>query len=263
MCTVTLRRSGRGYLLTMNRDELLERAPEEPPCLHDEGRVKWAGPLDGAGRGTWIGLNEFGVTAALLNRYADAGADGADAYAARENTASRPSRGRIIPQALGRGRGRDVLNWIEGPFDPTPYEGFTLLVAWPGGARLFLWKGAGTLVAREAAKPWEWLSSSSWRQPEVLDWRRRLFDEWLATGEAFRGPLPAYHLMQPPGREAWSPLMRRDYASTRSITQVEVPPDTTRGILRYWPQPDPAQSVEDEPLLDMPLEATLPPWREG
>lgn len=263
MCTLTLRRSGRGYLLTMNRDERLERAPEEPPGLHEQGRVRWAGPLDGAGRGSWIGLNEFGVTAALLNRYPDLEGDTEPEPPSSENTASRPSRGRIIPLLLGQGRGRQVLNWLGGPFDPSPYDRFTLLVAWPGGARLFLWKGAGTLVAREAAKPWEWLSSSSWRQPEVLEWRRRLFDEWLATGEAFRGPLPTYHLHQTSGYEAWSPLMRRDYAATRSITQVEVLPDTTRGILRYWPQPDPALPVDGEQLLDMPLEATLPPWREG
>ena len=43
---------------------------------------------------------------------------------------------------------------------------------------------------------------------------------------------------QVPGKEEWSPLMKRDWSSTRSVTQAAV--DPSKALLHYWPSPVPA-----------------------
>jgi len=91
MCTVTLRCGASSLVLTMNRDERLERSPEEAPRLisGDALRPSWLAPFDGASGGTWIGVNERGVASCVLNGYepADEGLRG---------DPSVPSRGTIL-----------------------------------------------------------------------------------------------------------------------------------------------------------------------
>lgn len=68
MCTVTLIARRNGYVLGMNRDEKLTRAPALLPAQHHlEGRVALF-PSEPTG-GTWIGVNDAGATLALINWY--------------------------------------------------------------------------------------------------------------------------------------------------------------------------------------------------
>jgi len=68
MCTVTFIARKRGYALGMNRDEKLTRAQGLPPAERlVEGR-RVICPSEPSG-GTWIALNETGVTFALINWY--------------------------------------------------------------------------------------------------------------------------------------------------------------------------------------------------
>lgn len=68
MCTVTFIARKRGYALGMNRDEKLTRAQGLPPEERlVEGR-RVICPSEPTG-GTWIALNETGVTYALINWY--------------------------------------------------------------------------------------------------------------------------------------------------------------------------------------------------
>lgn len=70
MCTVTVHRSANRLLVTMNRDEARDRAPEVPPAIHHND-VNWLAPSDSARGGTWIGVNDRGVVACLLNGYVE------------------------------------------------------------------------------------------------------------------------------------------------------------------------------------------------
>jgi hypothetical protein len=68
MCTVTFIARKRGYALGMNRDERLTRVQGLPPAeRRSEGR-RVICPSEPGG-GTWIALNETGVTFALINWY--------------------------------------------------------------------------------------------------------------------------------------------------------------------------------------------------
>ncbi|MFO0983204.1 MAG: NRDE family protein [Planctomycetota bacterium] len=58
-------RPGCPCVVAANRHEALER-PAEPARLHEDA-VTWLGPTDLQAGGTWIGINEFGVLAAITN----------------------------------------------------------------------------------------------------------------------------------------------------------------------------------------------------
>src|ERR1041385_4608949 len=55
----------------MNRDERRTRAPATPPERRTLDGVPVLAPRDGEAGGTWIAVNAFGHTLALLNRWDD------------------------------------------------------------------------------------------------------------------------------------------------------------------------------------------------
>ena len=70
MCTVViLRRPGENWpvLLAANRDEMIDR-PWSPPARHWPDRPNVVAGRDLLAGGTWLGLNDRGVVAAILNR---------------------------------------------------------------------------------------------------------------------------------------------------------------------------------------------------
>jgi transport and Golgi organization protein 2 len=67
MCTLSVVTREDGFLLGMNRDERLERGPAVPPKLFSVDDIDAIYPLDVKG-GTWIGVSQFGMAFALLNR---------------------------------------------------------------------------------------------------------------------------------------------------------------------------------------------------
>lgn len=71
MCTLTLVRSPsdpRCFRAIFTRDELRSRAPEMPPRVHVAGTRTCLWPLDPDRGGTWLGVNDAGVLACVLNR---------------------------------------------------------------------------------------------------------------------------------------------------------------------------------------------------
>ena len=232
MCTVTLHIDADVLLVTMNRDEYRDRALEMPPARFrgEPGGVAWAGPLDGRSRGTWIGVNERGVVACLLNRYqARPGAAAA--------SVEPPSRGGIVPRCLERGEARGCVEWLANGFDPSSYDPFTLLVAYRGGGRAYQWDGEGEPLTQSLATGWQMRSSSSWRREEVLAWRRAEFEAWRRTGCPDSGRLPSFHLLQPPGKAEWAPMMAREKTATRSVTRVAVFRASAAAEVAYWRTP--------------------------
>jgi hypothetical protein len=231
MCTLTIdRRAGR-LLLTMNRDERWTRAPELPPALHPGagGGRAWVGPADGERGGTWIGANDDGVVACLLNAYAPGDLD----LIGRPDV---PSRGEIIPGLLARGRD-GLERFLEEELDPTRYPSFTLVAATLEGARALRWTLDRGLSHEALAEGWSLITSSWWRAGEVAAWRQEKFAEWLADGAPFDGPLPAFNLLAAPDAREQSPFMTRSFSGTRSVTQVELAPGLPAAAVRYWARP--------------------------
>ncbi len=230
MCTVSHCLAPHRLLVTMNRDERRTRAPECPPRLHD-GTCCWLGPTDGEAGGSWIGVNDHGTVACLLNGYPSVDSV-SPAAAAR-------SRGGIVPQLMARGEAGSALDWLLKSFDPTPYHPFKVLVYSPNRGEVLVWDGRGRVTRQELfPSGWGVVTSSSWRQEEVIRWRQKKFSEW-AKAPRFSGQLPTFNLLRVEGREWWSPLVSRDLSATRSISQVEVVDEQDGGWIeiRYWPRP--------------------------
>ncbi len=119
MCTVViLRRSGHPWPLVLgaNRDEQLDR-PWRPPARHWQDRPEVVAGLDELGGGSWMGINDWGVVACILNRRGTLGPQD-----------DKRSRGEIVLDALDHEdavAAADALAHLDG----RAYRGFNLVIA--------------------------------------------------------------------------------------------------------------------------------------
>jgi hypothetical protein len=254
MCTVTLRCGAGSLLLTMNRDERYDRAPEQEPrrIPGDAGRPAWLAPFDSASGGTWIGVNARGVTSCVLNGYEP------EDESLRGNPAV-PSRGSIIPRVLEEQDGVGPAR-LPGSLDFSAYPSFTLLVASKDGGEIVRWRRGSGLTRETVVPGLTFLTSSSWNEPEVAGFRYRAFESWRAAGEAETNGVPTFLLAAPAGDEASAPFMTREASATRSVTQVRVDAERKRAWLVWWPRHgvagiDPARPAA---IVDLELQPSTP-----
>ncbi|MBY0510057.1 MAG: NRDE family protein [Rhodospirillaceae bacterium] len=119
MCTVVmLRRPGHAWplLLGANRDEMGNR-PWKPPARHWPDRADVVAGLDELAGGTWMGLNDNGVTACILNRYGSLGP-----------APGKRSRGELVLDALDHSDAQDAARFLK-DIDPGAYRPFNMLIA--------------------------------------------------------------------------------------------------------------------------------------
>src|SRR5262245_53657517 len=91
MCTVSIVPRPDGFRLACNRDERIDRPLALEPAEYRLGRRSAVFPVDPQSGGTWIGCNDAGVTAVILNRSSETAVCAA---------ASTISRGSIVPAVL-------------------------------------------------------------------------------------------------------------------------------------------------------------------
>jgi uncharacterized protein with NRDE domain len=119
MCTlVILRRPEHDWpvVIGANRDEMIDR-PAEPPGRHWPDRAEIVAGLDLLAGGSWLGVNDWGVAAAVLNRHGSLGpADGVR------------SRGELVLEALDHADAVDAAAALS-DLDPAAYRSFNLIVA--------------------------------------------------------------------------------------------------------------------------------------
>jgi hypothetical protein len=119
MCTVViLRRPGHDWplILGANRDEMRGR-PSRPPGRHWPDRKEVVAGLDELAGGSWMGLNDSGVVACVLNRHGSLG----PAPDAR-------SRGELVLEALDHADAAAAAEALA-DLDARAYRSFNLLVA--------------------------------------------------------------------------------------------------------------------------------------
>jgi hypothetical protein len=119
MCTVVLlRRPGHPWplILGANRDEMVGR-PAKPPGRHWPDRADILAGLDELAGGSWLGINDSGVAAGILNRHGTLGpAEG------------RRSRGELVLEALDHADA-DAAAAALAALEPRAYRPFNLIVA--------------------------------------------------------------------------------------------------------------------------------------
>ncbi len=105
MCTLTWHCHRDGYRLLFTRDELRSRARARPPAIRFLDGIAHVAPTDVDRGGTWIGVNEFGVTHCIVNTFGGPIGRGlreqAIEIARLENSPTdpnvpRPSRGQLV-----------------------------------------------------------------------------------------------------------------------------------------------------------------------
>lgn len=119
MCTlVMLRRPGAAWpiLVGANRDELAGRAAA-PPARHWVDRPWVVAGLDRLGGGSWLGLSDRGLMAAVMNRTGTLGP-----------AADKRSRGELVLMALDHDTAGAAARALAG-LDPHVYRPFNLVVA--------------------------------------------------------------------------------------------------------------------------------------
>jgi transport and Golgi organization protein 2 len=214
MCTVSwLRDSDGGYQLFCNRDEKRTRKAAVAPLLQTAGGTRFIAPLDGECGGTWIGVNEHGVSVCLLNRY-DRAARGL------------VSRGLLVLDLLGsRSAAEAVQSAVErdlGEFSP-----FTLAVLEPASpTALCVWDGAVAQIFPDADALIPLVSSS--RDQKGAEKARKTAFQQAESLEHF-------HRTHMDSLNAYSPCMHREDAETVSFSRVTV--SASEISLSYSPAP--------------------------
>jgi uncharacterized protein with NRDE domain len=119
MCTlVVLRRPHHDWplILGANRDEMIDR-PWRPPSRHWPDRPEVVAGLDELGQGSWLGLNDHGVVAGILNRFGTLGP-----------APGQRSRGELVLEALDHADARGATAALTN-IDPRAYRPFNMIIA--------------------------------------------------------------------------------------------------------------------------------------
>lgn len=213
MCTVTCCRARGGFVVRMNRDESLARAPGLPPRVIDVDGTRALCPVDPEHGGTWIGANEHGVVVAVLNGdpalVAGAGPWRSRGLVARAALAARSASAAI-----------DVLLAI----DPAAHRPFTALAIDRLGVATTVEATPAGLRRRTLALP-AILASSSVAHHDAIAARTAQFAACIAGADDVDARLDAFHGTHAPARGPLSVCMHRDDARTVSAACVVVTAD--------------------------------------
>jgi hypothetical protein len=212
MCTVSFIARRNGYMLAMNRDEKRARAAGLPPALRMVGDLKVLCPSE-TGGGTWIAVNESGVTLALINWYSVA------ARVARNGV----SRGQVIARAAGL----DSSASVAAALNNLPLQRinpFRLIGIFPRGQQISEWRwNLKELVYRRNS--WEeqqWISSG-FEEPKAQAVRSAAFraaQDQKSSGSPMW--LRRLHRSHAPQCGPFSTCMHREDAVTVSYSEVMV-----------------------------------------
>lgn len=121
MCTVVVSVRPRQILLAANRDERLDR-PWDPPAAWWPDRPGVVAGRDRTAGGTWMGMNRYGVVAAVLNRPGTLGP-----------LAGKHSRGELPLMALDNRTAATAAEALTG-LDARAWRGFNMVLADVTGA---------------------------------------------------------------------------------------------------------------------------------
>lgn len=224
MCTVSWLKNEEGYALLFNRDERHTRMAAHPPTYFEIDGTTVCAPRDGDFGGTWVGLNEYGISVGLLNRYED------DLTESPSNFAT---RGKIVLDLLG-GRALDQIQSRFQTLKLAAFRPFTVFAIAPGQPVFKAdWNGRSLTLNRHAdhTSP---LTSSSHDTFKARSARRVVYHALTRRGATLE-TLLRFHTSHLPEAGPYSTCMHRADAQTVSFTMIMVGPDG--GALRYTPGP--------------------------
>lgn len=232
MCTVSWIHRDQGYCLWFNRDELRTRGPERTPTRETLAGTVVLAPTDAEAGGTWLAVNEFGLTLGLLN-----GSPGA------KSRTGWTSRGLLV-RDLAHAADVDSVLERASRTDLAAYQPFVLLALEPGRAgRILRWDGENlTSLSAASSTP---LVSSGLDAQGARRHRQALWSE-LVGERADPSCVEAFHASHQGAPHALPPCLHHDLVETRSQCRVVV--DGERVELVHLPGP-PCRTQPGPPLI--------------
>lgn len=222
MCTLTFSPQAAGYLVAMNRDELLTRPAALPPDSFKIAGIRALYPREPSG-GTWIACNNLGATLALLNW---------NAVRSGDSLSRQTSRGSLIPRLIFQARSAGTERSLASS-DLSALLPFRLFGIFPHERKVFEWRWDGSALG-VLLFPWRrhhWFSSSL---SDALAQRSRgsiCSASRPAEGRDHRDWLANLHRSHAPAPGPYSICVHRPDAATVSYTQIVC--DSTSATLAY------------------------------
>lgn len=160
MCTLVIFRQPDAtwpLIMAANRDELLSR-PWRPPARHWADRPEVVAGMDSLAGGSWLGVNDDGVVAAILNRPGTLGPE-----------AGKRSRGELVLEALDHAEAKVAAEALS-DLNPSSYRPFNLVIADRSDAFWLRHAGAqSSLRIRTPSGAWRELDPLHLPDPSALD----------------------------------------------------------------------------------------------
>jgi len=208
VCTVSWIHQDQGYSLWFNRDELRTRGPERLPSRETLAGTVVLSPIDADAGGTWLAVNEFGLTLGLLN-----------GSAGRESRTDWTSRGRLVRDLADAADVEAILERATRT-DLGAYQPFVLVALEPGRAGSILrWNGEGlTCLSADSGAP---LVSSGLDAEGARRHREALWGE-LVGERAHAAGIEAFHASHLGAPDALPPCLHHDLVETKSQCRVRV-----------------------------------------
>jgi hypothetical protein len=222
MCTVTFIARKNGYALGMNRDEQRSRVAGLPPSKKILDGCAVIAPCEPGG-GTWIALNDAGVTFALINWYS---------ITARVK-AETVSRGQVVNAAYAA-KTPDLASSVLAQLPLPRINPFRLIGVFPATNQIAEWRwDLKTLVRKKHRwQDQQWISSG-FDEPAAQRVRSRTFRAALKQKSAGSlGWLRRLHRSHLPQAGPFSICMHRPDAATVSCSEIIVFKD--KASLRYY-----------------------------
>ena len=209
MCTLTWwRESAESYEVFFNRDERKTRLQAEPPRVLEQGGISFLAPIDPVGSGTWMLVNERGVTVCLLNRWHEQ-VDGETPTRSRGQIVMEMAEMENVPAIEERLRAQDLSGVL--PFTMVGFD--------PVGQRAWSWNGRELGVDHDPELP---ICSSSFHSAEVRAARQRRFQELCCRLRMGSDLLELYHSDPEDHPSPFTTRMLRSDAQTMNRSRVRV-----------------------------------------
>lgn len=209
MCSVSWLLEENGYQVFFNRDEQKTRALAMPPKQYQVNGVDIIMPLDPTGGGSWISINEFGLSLCLLNNYQGIVPDG-----------PLISRGLLLKN-MSSSRNIAQLTEAFHRLELSSFAPFTLLAFAPnltqhnGVVVAYKWDGVQQSIV-ETDSP---LFSSGVDLARVQAYRQAKYDQLISTGKNQQNLL-MFHSHHHSEQPHLGTCMHRSDAHTVSFTHL-------------------------------------------
>jgi hypothetical protein len=219
MCTITIIPMPKGgYRLARNRDEQRNQPVATRSQIHSCKGLQVIHPTDPVNDGTWIAVNEAGLTLSVMGVYHD------------ETTVEKAAKLHfhdVITHLLHTGSAEEAVRLAKKDLRFTKYAPFQLIAVDTGGVRSLVWDGVerDMPVTKHTINRSPIFTCSTLGDSVVREARENLFGAMLR-----KSPNPqkqdSFHSHQWPSQPGISVCMERDDARTVSYTIVNVLSDS-------------------------------------